>query len=301
MNAAFHVKFWGVRGSVPAPGASTVRYGGNTTCVEVRNHSQMLILDAGTGIRLLGKDLKTARRDRPGQLTLLLTHTHWDHIQGLPFFITSLEPEQHLRILGCEGAREGLATLLARQMESPFFPVPLGGSAAPIQIQELSDSEFQLGDLNVRSLRANHPGTCVGYRLDSPGGSLAFFPDNEPYNGKLRMANLPPDDPQAKRATQNHRAMVDFLKGVDVLIMDSQYDATEYSSHVGWGHGCVDDVVDLAIEAQVCKLVLFHHDPDHDDRKVSAMAAAAAQRARNSGAALHVEAAREGETFSIGG
>jgi phosphoribosyl 1,2-cyclic phosphodiesterase len=300
MSAAFHVKFWGVRGSVPAPGASTVLYGGNTTCVEVRASGQFLILDAGTGIRLLGKALKSEKETRPKEMTLLLTHTHWDHIQGLPFFITLLEPGSRLRILGCEGAREGLATLLARQMESPFFPVPLGGSAATIQIEELSDLEFTIGDVNVRSLRANHPGTCMGYRLDGAGGSLAFFPDNEPPTGKLRFANLAPDDPQKRRALQNHAAMVDFLRGVDVLIMDAQYDAEEYRAHVGWGHGCVDDVVNLALEAGVKKLLLFHHDPDHDDRKVGAMAAAAAEQARASGAGLQVEAAREGDTFSIG-
>lgn len=293
------MKFWGVRGSVPAPGASTVGYGGNTSCVEVRCCGRLVILDAGTGIRLLGKELK-AKGASPEEITLLLTHTHWDHIQGLPFFITLLEPGSRLRIMGCEGAREGLATLLARQMESPFFPVPLLGSGATIQIEELSDAEVALGNLNVRIMRANHPGTCVGYRLNCDGKSMAFFPDNEPILGKLRLSGLAPDDPQARRAVQNHGLMVEFLRGVDLLIMDAEYDAEEYSSHVGWGHGCVDDVVSLAMEAGAKQLVLFHHDPDHDDRKVSEMAAMAAEQARLAGSALRVEAAREGNTICIG-
>lgn len=296
MNAALQVKFWGVRGSVPAPGASTVEYGGNTSCVEIRSASQLLILDSGTGIRALGKSLKLEE----SPITLLLTHTHWDHIQGLPFFITLLKPENRLRIMGCEGARESLATLLARQMESPFFPVPLLGAAAKIQIDELTDLEFALGEINVRSLRANHPGTCVGYRLDAAGASVAFFPDNEPHLGKLRMAHLPPTDPQFRKAEQNHRSMVEFLRDVDVLIMDAQYDSAEYTSHVGWGHGCVEDVVELAIQANARRLVLFHHDPDHDDAKVRSMALEAAGQAHAAGSSLLVEAAREGSTISIG-
>ncbi len=300
MSAVLHVKFWGVRGSVPAPGATTVKYGGNTSCVEVRANGQIAILDAGTGIRLLGRALKTEGLTRSADLTLFLTHTHWDHIQGLPFFITLLDPGSRLTIMGCEGAREGLATLLARHMESPFFPVPLQGSGATISIQELPDPEFTHGELCVRTLRANHPGSCVGYRLEHAGKSMAYFPDNESFLGRARALGLQSGDPQWRRAEQHHKGMVDFLRGTDLLVMDAQYDRSEYGSHVGWGHGCVDDVVALALEAEVRRLVLFHHDPDHNDEKVAAMAAAAQAQAQEAGGALIVEAAREGHSISIG-
>lgn len=299
MSSAFNLKFWGVRGSVPAPGASTVHYGGNTTCVEVQAGSQVIILDAGTGIRLLGKSLKEAGAQTPSELTLLLTHTHWDHIQGLPFFIPQLAPASRLRIFGCEGARESLATLLARQMESPFFPVPMRGFNAEIEIEEVTDSELSLGPVRVQLLRANHPSSCVGYRLEYEGRAIAFFPDNEPYLGKLRHADIPEDDPQARKARASHAAMVDFLQDIDVLVMDSQYDSAEYQTHIGWGHGCVDDVVSLAVESGARHLVLFHHDPDHDDHRIESMTETARALAREAGASVRIDAAREGASIHL--
>ena len=277
------VKFWGVRGSIPTPGPTTVRYGGNTSCVEVRADGQIIILDAGTGLRLLGQQLVAEFDAQPLEATLLLTHTHWDHIQGLPFFLPVYKPQHHLRILGYEGARHGLEVALAGQMESPFFPVGLREVPANVRIEELKEMEFNVGPVRVQATLASHPSNCVGYRLFASDGSIAFFPDNE----------LP------RQPAPDNQRIADFLRGTDVLIMDTQYDAEEYQRHTGWGHGCLDEVVALALAAKVKKLFLFHHDPNHDDRKVSRMLAHARKLIAHRKGKLQVEAAREGAVVEL--
>jgi phosphoribosyl 1,2-cyclic phosphodiesterase len=292
----FRIKFWGVRGSIPTPGPTTLQYGGNTSCIEVRAAGQIVILDAGTGLRLLGRELLAEFGEQPLELTLLLTHTHWDHIQGLPFFLPVYRPKNHLRILGYEGARLGLETVLSSQMESPFFPIGLKEVPANIQIEELKRWEFELGAVHVQACYARHPGACVGYRLATAGRAVAFFPDNE-LGHCQPGAKAPVVNPAAARDGQ--RDLVDFVRGVDALVMDSQYDAQEYQQHIGWGHGCLDDVVALALEAQAKRLYLFHHDPNHDDAKISEMVAHARSLAAKDGSSLLVEAAREGLTVDL--
>jgi phosphoribosyl 1,2-cyclic phosphodiesterase len=298
---AARLKFWGVRGSIPTPGPTTVQYGGNTSCVEVRADGQIIILDAGTGLRLLGNQLVTEFENRPLDLTLLLTHTHWDHIQGLPFFLPVYKPQNRLRILGYEGARHGLEVVLAGQMESPFFPIGLREVPANVRIEELKVTSFNVGPVRVQTGSANHPGICVGYRLFTSDGSIAFFPDNEVYP---ESASPPPAAgatvaPARPFARGENRKLIDFLRGTDVLIMDTQFDREEYQQHIGWGHGCVDDVVALALEAEVRKLFLFHYDPNHDDAKVSRMLAHARQLVAARKGQLQVEAAREGVTVEL--
>jgi phosphoribosyl 1,2-cyclic phosphodiesterase len=260
-----------------------VRYGGNTTCVEVRCGRDLVILDAGTGLRKLGQALLKEFPRGPLNLTLLLSHTHWDHIQGLPFFAPLYESRCRLRILGCEGARQSLVAALTGQMESTYFPVPFSQLPSNIEIEELEEFNFSLGPILIRAQRANHPGLTVGYRLFSPAGSVGFFPDTEPLQGG--------DD----------CGMLDFVRDADVLILDSQYDRAEYKKHTGWGHGCVDDSVALALKAGVKKLILFHHDPDHNDRKVDAFLKHARALVKKQNGKLKVEAAREGMTIQLGG
>ena len=277
------LKFWGVRGSIPTPGRGTVRYGGNTSCVEVRHGDDIIILDAGTGLRALGGALLAEFKDQPLNLTLLVTHTHWDHIQGLPFFAPIYNPRCRLRILGAPGTREGLISALTGQMESTYFPVPFAKVPGNIQIEEVQDLNFNIGPVQVRAQRSHHPGLCFGYRLFSPDSLIVFFPDSEP------------------RAGDGDREMVEFIRDADVLILDAQYDAAEYQSHLGWGHGCLDDAVALALNAGVRRLCLFHHDPDHDDRKIDAFVKRARQLAAKGKSKLKVDAAREGMTIRFRG
>jgi phosphoribosyl 1,2-cyclic phosphodiesterase/CheY-like chemotaxis protein len=298
------LKFWGVRGSIPVPGPSTIRYGGNTTCVEVRTDGEIIILDAGSGIRELGLALEKEFDGAPINLTLLLTHTHWDHIQGLPFFLPAYKAKNSLRVLGFEGARAGLATILAAQMEVPFFPISWRDLPGTIKIRELKRMKFSIGKVKVHARFLNHPGVCAGYRLFTKEGSIAFLPDNEPFEPlKLKLA--------ARDGTHPHRAraqaavarskLVDFLKEADVLILDTQYTDEKYQEHVGWGHGALSRVVSLALEARVKKLFLFHHDPTHDDHKIDEMLERARLLVLESGRPLEVEAAREGAEVWLSG
>jgi phosphoribosyl 1,2-cyclic phosphodiesterase len=278
---ATRLKFWGVRGSIPTPGAATARYGGNTSSIEIRVGREIILLDAGTGLRPLGRALLKEFNNQPLKLTLLLTHTHWDHIQGLPFFGPIYNSRCRLKILGCEGARKGLASILTGQMESTYFPVSFDKLPSNIEIQELQKYDFKVGSIRVKAMRANHPGVCVGYKLFTPHGTIAYFPDNESRIGGPDLE------------------LIAFLRGVDVLILDSQYDTTEYKHHAGWGHGCVDDSVELALRAGVKRFFLFHHEPDHSDKQMDALLKHARKLAAKS--KLKVDAAREGMVIRLSG
>ncbi|MFL6589296.1 MAG: response regulator [Chthoniobacterales bacterium] len=298
------IKFWGVRGSIPVPGPATIGYGGNTTCVEVRTNGDIIVLDAGSGIRELGIALNKEFGSAPIDMTLLLTHTHWDHIQGLPFFLPAYQAKNTIRVLGYQGARDGLATILAAQMELPFFPVSWKNLPGTIKVRELKKMNFSIGETRVKSRFLNHPGVCAGYRLFTREGSIAFLPDNEPFEPlKLKLAER--DGIHAERARAQavvqRSKLVEFLKDADVLILDTQYTDEKYQEHIGWGHGALSRVVSLALEARAKKLFLFHHDPSHDDHQIDEMLERARLLVLESGRKLEVEAAREGTEIWLSG
>jgi phosphoribosyl 1,2-cyclic phosphodiesterase len=225
--------------------------------------------------------LLTEFKRGPLNLSLLISHTHWDHILGLPYFAPVYDSRCRLGIFGGRGARRDLEAALIGQMKSPYFPVPFSRLPSNIDIQELPKSDLAFGQVLIRALRANHPGNAVGFRLSTPNGIIVFFPDNEPRR-------------------DGDREFIDFVRDADVLILDSQYDRAEYRRHAGWGHGCVDDSVAIALKAGVKQLVLFHHDPDHDDKKIDSLVKHARSLVAKKRGKLKVEAAREGRVIQLG-
>jgi phosphoribosyl 1,2-cyclic phosphodiesterase/CheY-like chemotaxis protein len=296
------IRFWGVRGSIPTPGIQTAMFGGNTSCVEVRVGDQIIILDAGSGIRGLGQALMREFRDKPLQLTLLVTHTHWDHIQGFPFFIPAYNPKVDVRIVGYEGAVHGLRGALFEQMQSAFFPVGLNQMASHVTFEELSEMECEIGAVKVRTIFANHPGICLGYRLTTPRGDIVYMPDHEAYERhEIERQKLAGETsaPNLDYARAQDEKVIEFIRDADVVIGDTQYDCAEYPTRLGWGHTCADDAVELAMKAGVKHLFLFHHDPDHNDEKLVAMITEAEARVAKAGSTLIVSAAREGAEIEL--
>ena len=299
--ASTRIKFWGTRGSISVPGPKTLHYGGNTTCVEVRADGEIIVLDAGSGIRRLGMSLEKEFGAEPIKLSLLITHAHWDHIQGLPFFKPAYDQKNEIGILGFDGTGADFSEILAEPMKAPFFPIAMRELSGRIGIRRLREMKFSLGKVEVHAIFVNHPGVCAGYRLFTSAGSVAFLPDHEPY-GFLHSAKRNHMNPEEtkKAATEERSNLVQFLHGSDLLILDAQYTDEEYQRHIGWGHSSVTTAVSLALDAGVRKLFLFHHDPNHDDAMIDSMLEEARRVAQKSGKELTVEAAHEGEEVILG-
>lgn len=283
------LRFWGVRGSIPAPGPATLRYGGNTPCVELRTPAgALVILDAGTGLRALGQQLQALAAGPPLRATLLVTHAHWDHIQGLPFFAPLYVPGTHLRLCAPAALPGGFEATLHAQMAPAVFPVGLDAVAASIDLVAVEDAPFAVEDLLCRPLPARHQGGCLGYRLSGADGrgGLAYLPDNE----------LGPGGDLGATPDWRERAVA-WAQGADVLVHDATYTADEVGQHRGWGHSTDEEAVDFALEAGVRTLVLFHHHPDRDDAAVDRMLDHCRARVRRQGTALSVVAAYDGMTL----
>jgi phosphoribosyl 1,2-cyclic phosphodiesterase len=279
------VRFWGVRGSIPAPGPSTVRYGGNTSCVtvEVSGHD-LIIFDAGSGIRELGLHLLREKR-LPLAAHVLLTHTHWDHIQGFPFFVPAALPGNHISIYGAPEGDGGVEGAMNGQMIHRYFPVSLRQLGATLTFQQVEVGRQEIAGLAVTVAPLSHSSVCVGYRIEAGGRKVTYLTDAEPVwmDNKIIL----------------DKAMVDLATGADVLIHDAQYTDAEYRSKIGWGHSPTSYVVDVALAAQVKHLVLFHHDPNRTDDQLDALVVDARQRAAASGAKLEVSAAYEGLEITL--
>src|SRR5215470_13002268 len=295
------IKFWGTRGSIPVPSPETLRYGGNTTCVELRADGEIIVLDAGSGIRPLGIALDREFQARPIKLSLLITHAHWDHIQGFPFFKPAYDSKNEIRIFGFDGAGATFREIMTEPMRSPFFPITMRELSAKMDINKLSEMKLSLGKLDIHAAFVNHPGVCAGYRIITSGGSVAFLPDHEPYEFFLHSARGKELSAEQAReiAAEQHAALIQFLRGSDILILDSQYTDQEYETRIGWGHGSISSAVSLALEAEAQTLLLFHHDPSHDDEMVDTMVESARELAMKSENHLEVAGAQQGSEILL--
>ncbi|MDQ6765972.1 MAG: response regulator [Verrucomicrobiota bacterium] len=263
-----------------------IGYGGNTSCVEVRVADEILILDAGTGIRALGEDLTAEFAGRGIKAALLFSHTHWDHIQGLPFFAPAYSSDNRIQLLAANGSGERLAQALRNQTDAIHFPVGLEQMQGLLPVQELGSGKVSLGVFDVLTTELKHPGGCNGFRVTAGGASIAYLPDHEPF-----VETSPAGVARAQ-------ALSEFVRGVDLLILDTQYTEEEYPRRIGWGHGCLPHSVALALAAQVRELALFHLDPNRTDIQVREMVQSARQLAR--GSKLVVRAAAETEEIILG-
>jgi len=291
--AAF-VKFWGTRGSLPTPASWTRVYGGNTPCVEIRFDDTVFICDAGSGIRELGKDI-VERKPQPKALHLFISHTHWDHIQGFPFFAPVYLPDTRIHVYGRENENSPYR-LLSGQMSSDYFPVSFRDLGASIVDDHLNDGAKNIDGVLVRSFPLNHPGGCLGYCFEKDGRKIVYATDNE--------LEIDPKDvfPDAKNTGPTRtfpEELVKVMEGADLLILDAQYTDEEYLLKKRWGHSCCYSATDLAIRAKAKLLVLFHHDPESTDRLVDEKVQICSQRAADRGSDLTVTAAREGVEFKI--
>ncbi len=293
--------FWGTRGSIAVPGPDTVTYGGNTTCLEIAcpeadTATGPIILDAGTGIRALG--LALARR-MPIDCAIFLTHTHWDHIQGLPFFVPLFVPGNSVAIHGTFDpiALKDLRAVLDAQMDYNYFPVRAEELKADIRCQSLAEGQsVDHGAARITPFLVNHTVITFGYKVECGGRSVCFTGDHE------RWANIyGPDDPFFEEyqaiLDEKRGELVEFLRGADLLVADGQYTREEYPAKTGWGHSSLDMCVDLAREAGVPRLFITHHEPTRGDEALSALLADL--RARRGGEGVDIDLAREGTTLEV--
>ena len=287
------LRFWGTRGSIATPGPSTVRYGGNTSCVEaVTTSGRRFIFDSGTGARALGSHLM-ASAPKPIDLTILLSHTHWDHIQGFPFFAPVFVPGNRITVCGPKGANSSLPEVLAGQMEYTYFPVDLGSLGAKIEYRDLNEGAHEIDGVRISVQYLNHPAIALGYRIEADGVSLLYLCDHEPYWESLWRSDAEPGRLESILHDGDRRHAA-FMQNADVVVHDSQYTPEEYPSRINWGHSTYTYVTKMAAAANVKRLFLTHHDPTHNDEFLDRVQEAAREVVAAAGSSMRVECAQEG-------
>jgi phosphoribosyl 1,2-cyclic phosphodiesterase len=298
------VRFWGVRGSIPCPGPATVKFGGNTSCLEIRADEKLVVIDFGTGIKPFG-DWLMANDFKKGPINadIFITHTHWDHMMGFPMFTPLFIPTSKLRIRGPVSYEdETLESIISAQLSYRYWPVRASELSAQIEYDQIKETSIDLGDgLWVTTKYLNHPILCLGYRFEYKGKSIVTAYDNEPFRN---LFPTDPDDPSydeeaAKEgelvAKEENEKLLRFFLGADVLVHDAQYTEKEYGGHLGWGHTSYERAINSAHKARVKKLVLFHHDPNRGDDELQRLEDEYKAKVRGK-SPLEIMMAREGMT-----
>jgi phosphoribosyl 1,2-cyclic phosphodiesterase/DNA-binding response OmpR family regulator len=285
------VQFWGTRGSIAKPGPSMARYGGNTSCIEARSaRGTLVIIDCGTGGHSLGQHLMSAAaKGLRGHI--LISHTHWDHIQGIPFFAPLFVPSNEWDIYGPKGLDQSLRGVLNGQMQYTYFPVTLDQCGAKIRYHELVEGTFDIDDIKISTHYLNHPALTFGYRLEADGAAVVYACDHEPHSRILATGH--------GEITGQELRHAEFVNRADLLIHDAQFTAEEYPAKIGWGHSTVEYVVELSKYAKVKRVALTHHDPLRDDDAIDCLLASIRARLRENASSLDVFAAAEGQVVEV--
>lgn len=277
------IKFWGVRGSIPCPGPQTMKYGGNGACMELRidGRKEIIVIDAGSGVRELGNYLvEKVLPNGPMEISLYLSHTHWDHIMGFPYFVPIYIPGTKMSVYGPVSYEDDpLEDVVGGQMKYRYFPINIGELAAEIAYERLREEPGQDlgGGLLLTTKFTNHPITSLGYRFEYNGKVFCTCYDHEPYRNLFITDPEHPEYDEAMAfegeevAKEQNQAIEDFFQGADLLVHDSQYTQKEYKSRVNWGHSPIEHAIAAANRAGVKKLALFHHDPDRTDEQIGEM------------------------------
>jgi len=278
------LRCWGTRGSIPTPGPHTVRYGGNTTCFEVQHDGTRLIFDAGSGIRPLGNDLVETG---PNAIHIMLTHFHWDHIQGFPFFAPLYDPEDTIKVVGPRQKDIDVQNLFAGQMGPIYFPVPYSVVSATMEFEHLNDGDYSINGFDMQVIRVKHPSFVIGYRIEVAGRVICFIPDNELDASEFEVG--PNFDARLR----------DFVRDADLLVHDSMYTEGEYPHRRGWGHSTFTQSVRLAEECGAKRLLFFHHDPTRSDEELDRIVTELRDDAERRGSGVDVGAAMEGTEYTL--
>ena len=287
------VHFWGTRGSLPKPGPTTARYGGNTSCVEVRSSAgTLIIVDCGTGAQALGQSLLAAN-PKGVRGHILISHTHWDHIQGLPFFAPLFIPGNEWDIYGPKGLDQSFRGSLAGQMQYTYFPVALEQFGATVRYHDLIEGVFQIDDVRITTQYLNHPALTLGYRIEADGATVVYSCDHEPHSREIAGG-------EGEIGTHDE-LHAEFLRGADLVLHDGQYTAKEYPSKAGWGHSPVEYAVRIADHAGVTTLALTHHDPMRSDDALDKILEELNAKLRSQGSKLEVIGAAEGQSIEVEG
>lgn len=283
------IKIWGCRGSIPAPGKGTLRHGGNTTCIEIRTASgELIIVDAGSGLRLLGKAIR--KDESVTRLRLFLTHSHWDHIMGFPFFEPAYFPKYTLSFCGGIHAQDYIRRHLTKQMEAPYFPVEFNQLKARFEYScENPDQKpgpcMHPGSIEIEKVPLSHPNGGYGFKFTADGSSFVFLTDNE-----LSFKH---------GAGLSTEAYAEFCRGADLLLHDAQYTDKEYGFTKGWGHSTFKDATEMALAAGAKRLGLFHHDPERTDDDLDRQTEMCREHIQKSGSAMDCFASVEGLEISL--
>jgi phosphoribosyl 1,2-cyclic phosphodiesterase len=299
------VRFWGVRGTIPCPGPATIKYGGNTSCLEIRADQRLIILDLGTGIRPLGDWLLANDYKKNGLIDadIFISHTHWDHIMGFPVFGPLFVPGSKLRIRGPVSSEEDtLESIISSQLSYRYWPVRASELAADIEYDQLRETSMDLGGgLRVMTKYLNHPLLCLGYRFEYRGKSIVTAFDHEPFRNLFPTDPAAPDyDEEAARegelaAAEENEKLLRFFDNADILIHDAQYTEEEYAAKLGWGHSSYEQAIRGAAASNIKRLVLFHHDPARGDDQLEELEKS--YRINNRSRGMEIMAAREGLTL----